>query len=44
MTFSNLGITVKSTALTDEQVGQLMVLFEEAAGKLHNRVQLYLEE
>ncbi len=75
MTSSNLGITVKNTALTNEQMEQLMALFEdarpkpevpyeleniireelapyfagdcpaeEAAGRLHNRVQIYLKE
>lgn len=75
MTYSNLGVTVKNTAMTDEQVGQFMALFEdakpqpqisseltdiieeelapyfagdcsgeEAARKLHSRVQLYLDE
>lgn len=70
-----LGITVRSTALSDRQVEEFMALFEdarpepeipskledmvqeelapyfagecsaeEAAGKLHNRVQLYLDE
>lgn len=75
ITSDNLGITVTSTALTDEQAEQFMALLEdarpepqipskleniiqeeltpffagdcsaeEAAGKLDNRVQLYLEE